>query len=794
MIFYALNILFLALVLVGIRRRSLVTAIIVGCVTSVFLILSGVQIVANRFTGAGVDQSVFFHLSVGFDGAGWQEYIPGIVISALFIAASLAIPVMLYILGRSRNMEKPHPLAFFAILALPVCVFLHPTTTQTLGLLNVSLVPQSESEKRQEKAGKEQLFERFFEEPGELGSGNNNNLVFIYLESFERTYLDEKLFPGLAPNLAALEKQSLYFTDVLSYRGTGFTIGGLVASQCGLPLLTAGSSNSMRGMDQFLPKASCLGDLLSETGMSMNYLGGADLDFAGKGKFLSTHGFSHPKGLKDLGPQLPDPSYVSSWGLYDDSLLDQLRSTHRTLKGKNAPYALFALTMDTHHPNGHQSASCTKPYRDGSNKMLNAVHCSDRLVSTLIREIRQSEDFENTVLVVASDHTALRNAASDLLGKGRRRNLFMIFTAAQAGGVAISRRASTFDIAPTVLSALGWENTSIGLGRNLLKGKPTFREAIADLNGDTLIGAWSEDVNAFWQFPSAQEGFEVLPEESVVVMQNRRFALPIVIEFDDNLNVRTNVFEFDTRGTLTQYLLARTTDDAIGWIDDCSKVRAMNLALRDHGLCLFVGALSSEDTIEREINGNTKLTASTLSKALQSATRGSLSAERRQRLRSLNTHGVPDVVMYNEKLAQANILGPVSVLSSAGPKTRSYIQTTKNKLMLPRGVNLVRVNNAGRASLVENFDACKIGADVAKAPTRDFAVNRSPSLAALFIVVHDSGICSDDTLTISVNGQNQAFSKIGFRAPYVARLSADGELQSQHLGERYTKLAVELGN
>eukprot|EP00579_Thalassiosira_antarctica_P024053 CAMPEP_0201979446 /NCGR_PEP_ID=MMETSP0904-20121228/67274_1 /ASSEMBLY_ACC=CAM_ASM_000553 /TAXON_ID=420261 /ORGANISM="Thalassiosira antarctica, Strain CCMP982" /LENGTH=58 /DNA_ID=CAMNT_0048531453 /DNA_START=76 /DNA_END=249 /DNA_ORIENTATION=- len=57
----------------------------IGLSAAVFLILSGTQIVATRFTGGGVDQSVFFHLSAGFDGAGWQEYIPEIAISAGFI-------------------------------------------------------------------------------------------------------------------------------------------------------------------------------------------------------------------------------------------------------------------------------------------------------------------------------------------------------------------------------------------------------------------------------------------------------------------------------------------------------------------------------------------------------------------------------------------------------------------------------------------------------------------------------------------------------------------------------------
>jgi hypothetical protein len=150
--------------------------------------------------------------------------------------------------------------------------------------------------------------------------------------------------------------------------------------------------------------------------------------------------------------------------------------------------------------------------------------------------------------------------------------------------------------------------------------------------------------------------------------------------------------------------------------------------------------------------------------------------------------------VQEETYAGSNDLGTVSVLSSAGPKTRSYIETKKNKLLLKRGLNLISVSASGQASLLENFDACKTSSGTEMAPARDFALKSSADIAALFIVVHDSGICSDDSLTVSVNGKSAAFEKISFRAPYVARLAPDGELQSQYLGERYSKLGLQVSN
>ena len=110
------------------------------------------------------------------------------------------------------------------------------------------------------------------------------NLVYIYAESLERTYFDESLFPGLIKELRHLESVSTSFTQIKSVYGTQWTVAGLTASQCGIPLVTPSHGNSMSGMDAFLPNTICLGDLLSEEGYELSYLSGSSADFAGTEK------------------------------------------------------------------------------------------------------------------------------------------------------------------------------------------------------------------------------------------------------------------------------------------------------------------------------------------------------------------------------------------------------------------------------------------------------------------------------------------------------------------------------
>lgn len=82
-------------------------------------------------------------------------------------------------------------------------------------------------------------------------SNTDKNFVWIIAESFERTYLDDSVFPGLVPFMTKLESESVSFIDVKSMYGTTYSISSLVSSQCGVPLVTPGvqfgAVNSMTG-------------------------------------------------------------------------------------------------------------------------------------------------------------------------------------------------------------------------------------------------------------------------------------------------------------------------------------------------------------------------------------------------------------------------------------------------------------------------------------------------------------------------------------------------------------------
>lgn len=433
----------------------------------VALFLIGLYFVSDYLTGYGIDESVVYHLLGDKQGAGYADLIAVMILSALYVLAISVIAVMVYRNALAANRFKIHFRLSAALTALFMSFYLNPAVSDIHQLYQSNLAFEQSN----------RIPEHYVESPTISFKKSPKNVVYLYLESMESTYFDETLFPGLVPNLTALQSQAISFSDIGQVSGTGWTIAGMTASQCGIPLVMPTDNDEMPTAEKFLPGAYCIGDILHNQGYQLNFMGGASLAFAGKGNFYSTHGFDRVDGLEELVGQLPDKEYQSAWGLYDDSLFALAKSRFDYLAQSKQPFGLFLLTLDTHKPKGHISQSCANvEYADGSNPILNAVHCADKMAADFIQHIRQSKAFDNTVLVVGSDHLAMRNSAWDQLQQAdQRRNLLMVFAKNQSPTV-IKKPGSTLDIAPTVLSMLGANSEALGYGRSLLALQPSLVE------------------------------------------------------------------------------------------------------------------------------------------------------------------------------------------------------------------------------------------------------------------------------------------------------------------------------
>ena len=786
------------------RLSNTLRSVVILC-TLLFVLLTAFWAGANAFTGEGVNASVFYHLSAGPQGAGIAEYWPVMVlVTGITVAGLLVCIFLLRTPGRvNSNGSLIHTLFLMGLL---VCLAVHPATNGSLAVNNSALYGDTGllwSRLSESSANADVLrFEEVYREPPKrIDKDAPRNLVLLYAESMERTYFDETRFPGLITELRELEKESVSYTNIATLWGTGFTIGGMVASQCGLPLITVGNPNSMDGMDAFMPEAHCLGDMLKNSGYELQYMGGADLSFAGKGEFYATHGFDRVDGLQELQPLLTDTSYVSSWGLYDDELLRLFVERFQSMVSLGEPFALVGLTMDTHHPSGHESRSCDGvQYADGSNAMLNAVKCADAMVAAAVRQMRAMPGAENTVFVVASDHLALKNDAWDMLNDGPRRNLLMVF-APDSESDTENALGSTLDTAPAMLRYLGMPETSVGLGRDLMHERTAV---LSQPRAASLVLSWRDAYKQFWNYPETFERITVFPEERAVEVDKRRFDVPVLITFDA-AEIESMEFTSGNKITLDRAVASMDPAQSLLWVDDCRRVRAMSLALDRSGLCAFAGKWGSRQADAMPLDGSQSYDAAAVV-SFDEMPLNKKSVERRKKnLASLHAFNEPSLRQSSVTLPGLDAGRSVEIRSTGGPGAGSYIKVDGVRVNFSRGLNLVAIGDIGEVKTLGNVDPCGlaegqpmptlrqlIDAASTSQATADELIDLNENGANLAVIVHDSARCARSADAFFEGLPVAKGLNLGVRQPYVAFLSAGDKLtvEAEYAGDRFSALSL----
>ena len=491
----------------------------------------------DRLSGDGINAATLYHLSADMEGAGVGDFKGYIAAYVALLLASL-LPLALPRIRRFARDGRGHAsLAGFVALFV-VAIGASPLYADGRRIYH-QLQPVDYGPVVAEYARPEQPLAK------------PRNIVWIYGESLERTYLDEKAFPGLMPHLSQLAAQGLDFRGIDSAEGGGWTIAGLVSSMCGVPLTTSpGDENSMGRMGRFLPEAQCLGDYLKAQGYSNHYVGGATGLFAGKGHFLESHGFDEVRDLEYFQQRKIGPEHFSTWGVHDDVMLDDAWASYQKLARAGKPFMLTALTMDTHHPAGHLPVSCKDTRyesRYGDIGLLNALKCSDRLIYELVQKIRNSPQGEDTVIVIASDHLAMPNDLSRVLAKLDRENLLLFLGKDIVPQQVAVENGTTLDSGATLLSLLDPKVDAIGFGRSLLL--PASARASASAAAFRHDGKDYPRYLAFarslWTGPPSRS--LRMDEDERVVIGSQQVKPPVLLEYDKQWNIKAVYLENTSR-------------------------------------------------------------------------------------------------------------------------------------------------------------------------------------------------------------------------------------------------------
>jgi len=295
------------------------------------------------------------------------------------------------------------------------------------------------------------------------------NLVWIYFESLESKFVDSNNFP--------INQDIDFKYDFRSLNGTGWTFAGILASQCGVPLI----------MDPLTPSRDrhtltgtvCLPDVLSKYGYTGYYTGGAPASFSGKDTFLKPHGIQQILGKEEIQKIIPDapPSATKYWGYSDDYVMKIIESDVINLHKRGEKFNYLGLTLDTHGPLIY-SKFCEDEGFKNTEKDIYA--CGLKRINKMINKWADAGVLKNTTIIVSGDHPAMRTYHYnwwDFFNQEPlvRESVFMYIKPAEKyrefSNKSRSISANHFDLMPTVFHAIGggFKDDRAGLGVNIFK-------------------------------------------------------------------------------------------------------------------------------------------------------------------------------------------------------------------------------------------------------------------------------------------------------------------------------------
>lgn len=307
------------------------------------------------------------------------------------------------------------------------------------------------------------------------------DIVILYLEGTDRRFADTRYFGDSYAPIRALEPEALTFQGVGQIVGTSWSLAGMVASLCGVPLMPRGflARNNFDGISRFMPNLVCLTDVLADHGYRMEYVVGGDAAFAGIDAFYRTHGVETQIDLaaqSALYPSAEVEAALINWIVDDQMTFDTSRLRHDALLADPAPYTLIIETIGPHGVPGYLSRRCTA---DGqavmSREQVQVVRCTTEDSLAFIRDIQEAHRVAGRdrplKIILMSDHLSHHADIPDVAPELHLVNTVLMIGGDGAGTIN-DTPGSMIDVYPTLLEWLGFAAAPVagGLGRSLLPG------------------------------------------------------------------------------------------------------------------------------------------------------------------------------------------------------------------------------------------------------------------------------------------------------------------------------------
>lgn len=328
-------------------------------------------------------------------------------------------------------------------------------------------------------------------------ASKHKNLILLYVESLETTYADPKIW---GENLNEPLDETFGKTDfgIYQVRGTGWTMAGQVASQCGMPLVPFMKNSMEHRSAPIFSNLNCLGDILKSQSYVQYFYTAPTLAFSGQGKYYYAHGYNQAFGKDELENIGVSAGFETGWdgGVNDDILLEEATKKIVELHSESQKFNVTIMTVDNHASDGFLSPRCE------TNKLnpqiAKVIKCTNRFISKFIKNLEREGVFENTVLVIMGDHNFMGTIGDQ--GFGTREIYFNYYGDLSNSSKLYKNKLNHFDVFPTIIQlALGAKLPTAHLGYNIFNSQLNVSTKIESYLNSSNYLAFSDFYKSFWE-------------------------------------------------------------------------------------------------------------------------------------------------------------------------------------------------------------------------------------------------------------------------------------------------------
>ncbi len=332
------------------------------------------------------------------------------------------------------------------------------------------------------------------------------NLIYIFLESMEATYMD-KANGGINEDnyikeLTTLANENVSFSNTeklggaFSFTGSTWTAAAMVSQTSGITVKVPLNAENYGGENSYIPGIVSIGEILEKEGYNQTLLIGSDSEFAGRDSYFSEHGNYNIVDIKKLKKEgRLDEDYVVWWGYEDKKLFDYAKEELGKLAESDKPFNFTMLTADTHFPDGYYCEDCEEIY---DNQYANVLACSSKKVAEFIAWLKEQPYYQNTTIILSGDHLTMDPKFLADIDPTYTRTIYNCFINSAVNPIKKqNRQFGVFDMFPTTLSALGVriKGDRLGLGTDLFSATQTLTEVYGYESLNTELQKKSEYYN-----------------------------------------------------------------------------------------------------------------------------------------------------------------------------------------------------------------------------------------------------------------------------------------------------------